>query len=337
MAINEETLKLIAQMGVIVDEHVDAVTGALTARWSQVWHEVSEEWVNAARAIQAADAPTPAQILKLNQTTRALRITATKLEGLSDEVTQMIGDPLDRVVKHTAQVSGDIVQSQLPITASFTRVSDQALDAIVARAMGNITSSLVPLAPDAVTAMKAALLRGVSSGWHPDKVAREMVRRTRTAFNGGLSRAMTIARTEMLDAHRAAQPDNDMVKGWRWFAHLDAHVCASCAAMHGEYFDKDVPGPEDHPNGRCARVPVTKTWADLGFDIEEPADDWESTDDWLANRPHEAVSALGPERVMMIDNGDIDLSDMATYRANDEWRGSYQATPLGELRKKAKQ
>ena len=336
MAITNKTLSLITQMGLVVDDHVDAVTGALTARWSQVWHEISDEWVNAATAIQAMGAEaTPAQILRLNQVTRALQVTADKLEELSDEVAQMIADPLERVVSYTAEVTGDVVASQMPVSMSFTRASDQAMSAIVARTMGNITSSLAPLAADSIVAMKASLLRGIAAGWHPDRAAREMVKRSRTAFNGGLSRAMTIARTEMLDAHRAVQTANDTVIGWKWFAHLDAHVCPSCAAMHGEQFDTDVPGPEDHPNGRCARIPVTKTWKNLGFDIEEPPDEWETVWDWMERAPHEAVSALGPERVMMLNDGTISRKDMATYRENPEWRGSYQATPLSDLRKKA--
>ena len=336
MAITNKTLSLITQMGLVVDDHVDAVTGALTARWSQVWHEVSDEWVAAATAIQAAGVEaTPAQILRLNQVTRALTVTADRLEELSDEVAQMIADPLERVVNYTAEVTGEVVASQMPVSMSFTRVSDQAIEAIVARTMGNITSSLAPLAADSIVAMKASLLRGIAAGWHPDRAAREMVKRSRSAFNGGLSRAMTIARTEMLDAHRAVQTENDTVIGWKWFAHLDAHVCPSCAAMHGEQFDTDVPGPEDHPNGRCARIPVTKTWKDLGFDIEEPSDEWETVWDWMERAPHEAVSALGPERVMMLNDGTINVADMSTYRENTEWRGSYQATPLSDLRKKA--
>lgn len=331
--ISKKTLSLMGEMSMMVDDHVDAVNSALTARWSQVWHEISDEWLRAAQAIQAAGEPSPAQILKLNQVTRALQITADKLDGLSDEAAEMLRDPLDSVVRHTAALSGEVVASQLPVTMSFTRVSDQALAAMVKRTMTGVVSSLLPLTPDAIVAMKTSLLRGVGSGWHPDRVAREMVRRSRSAFNGGLSRALTIARTEMLDAHRAVQTANDMVVGWKWFAHLDAHVCPSCAAMHGEYFNKDVPGPEDHPNGRCARIPVTRSWKDLGFDIEEPPDDWESTEDWMERAPHEAVSALGPERVMMLNDGDISLGDMSTYRENPGWRGSYQATPLSDLRK----
>ena len=347
MAINSRTLDLLASMRRGVDVQVDATTRALTAQWSQAWHEIADEWLIAAQAIVGLENPSPDRILKLNRTQRALNAASERLAALSDEFEAMMREPLDQVMKHTADVSEQLVRSQLPgadhgVGLSFTRVSPEALDWIVDRTMANITSSRMPLAADAVVAMKSSLLRAVPAGWGPERAAREMLRRTRSSFNGGLSRALTIARTEMLDAHRAASRAsdmaNDMVQQWQWMANLDAHVCPSCAAMHGRRFDKDVEGPHDHPNGRCARLPVTVSWADLGFpDLDEPPDDFETTEDWMKRAPHEAVSALGPERVLMLNDGTIDLEDMTQYRDNDEWRGSYQATPLNDLRKKASQ
>ena len=347
MAINSKTLAMLALMRRGVDMQDDATTRTLTASWSQGWHEIADEWLMTVEQITAMGDATPAQILQLNRTQRALPVASERLSMLSDEFEDLVGEPLDIITRHTADVSEELVRSQLPgpstgVNISFTRVSPEELDWIVNRSLENIASSRVPLAADAVTAMKSSLLRAVPAGWGPERAAREMLRRTRSSFNGGLSRAMTIARTEMLDAHRAAAQAsdraNDAVTQWQWMANLDAHVCPSCVGKHGQTFDIEVPGPHDHQNGRCARLPVTMSWADLGFpDLDEPSDDFESVEGWMERAPHEAVSALGPERVLMLHDGSITLDDMSVEKVNPEWRRSFHATPLSDLRKKASQ
>ena len=46
----------------------------------------------------------------------------------------------------------------------------------------------------------------------------------------------------------------------------DDRVCCSCLALHGTEFPLDET-LDDHPNGRCAMIPVTPSWSDLGFTI----------------------------------------------------------------------
>jgi hypothetical protein len=62
----------------------------------------------------------------------------------------------------------------------------------------------------------------------------------------------------------------DVLRGWEWLAAMDERTCPSCWAQHGTIHTLDEPGPNDHPQGRCARNVLTKSWADLGFDITEP-------------------------------------------------------------------
>ena len=85
-----------------------------------------------------------------------------------------------------------------------------------------------------------------------------------------------IARTEMLDANREAaletrKTNNDILECWEWWAQLDSsRTCISCIAQHGTRHPADEPGPLDHHQGRCVAVPATKSWRELGFDIDEP-------------------------------------------------------------------
>lgn len=345
MAINDTTLNLAKELRTVVDGYVDASTRALTARWAEAWQEVSQEWEDTIAQViarrQAGDELTPYQIAKLNRTQRALSITADKLDELSSEIAPLLGDPLQEIVERTAELSNAVATSQLPprVAGTFSRTDPDALQQIIERSLGNIVATASPLAPDAVRAMKSALIRAVPSGWHPEKAAREMLRRSRGAFAGGLTRAMTIARTEMLDAHRAANRAQNManptVTAVVWYTELDGNTCPSCISMHGTEFPVDSQGPEDHPNGRCTFLPKTQSWADLGFpDIEEPSSMPDSAQDWIDQNPHDAVAALGPDRYQMLMDGEINLSDMSVRVDNPDWRPAQQATSVSDLRRK---
>ena len=333
----------------MVDDYVDASTRALTARWAQAWQEIAQEWQDTIAVIlakKAAGEPlTPAQITNLARTQRALAMTAAKLRELAAELGPLLEDSVREVVERTADLTTGVAASQMPpvdqrLLPSFTRVDQPALEQIIERSLGQIHASSLPLADDAVDALKSSLIRAVPSGWHPDRAAREMLKRTRSSFNGGLARALRLARTETLEAHRAANRAQNManpaVTAVVWHAEMSSRTCPSCLAMHGTEYPPDAQGPADHPQGRCTFIPKTKTWAALGFpDIEEPPDITPSASDWIDQNPHDAVAALGPDRYRMLQDGQISIADMARRVDNPDWRPSYQATSLADLKRKA--
>lgn len=103
--------------------------------------------------------------------------------------------------------------------------------------------------------------------------ARSVARALRDALGVSLTRALTIARTEVLRAYRTAtiasyKENRHIVKGWRWMATLDGRTCASCYAMHGQvfYFDGDPESKEfaTHQNCRCTLVSETLSWKEIG-------------------------------------------------------------------------
>lgn len=350
MAINEITLRRASELRSVVDDYVDASTRALTARWAQAWQEVAQEWQDTIAVIlarKAAGEPlTPAQITQLARTQRALAMTATRLQELASEIGPLLEGSVREVVERTADLTTGVAASQMPpvdskLLPSFTRVDQAALEQIIERSLGQIHASSLPLADDAIDALKSALIRAVPSGWGPAAAAAEMLKRTRSSFNGGLTRAMRLARTEMLDAHRAANTAqnaaNPSVTAVIWHAELSSRTCPSCLGKHGTEYPPDTPGPFDHQNGRCTFIPKTKSWADLGFPgIEEPPDLTPSVDDWMQTNPDDAVAALGPDRYRMLQDGQITLPDLTKRVENPDWRPSYQATSLADLKRKAK-
>ena len=224
----------------------------------------------------------------------------------------------------------------------FNRVDPRALDAIVERTTEQVTTLARQLPGPAYQALKGTLIRGVAVGDNPRKAAVEMVRRVRGAFDMPLYRALVITRTEMLDAHRASaygqdQANGDVLAGWQWAARLDNRTCASCWAQHGRVHDVTDPGPHDHQQGRCARVPVTRSWADLGFpNVEEPPSllpDARTVFDGLHRSDQAAI--LGTRRLALLNQGSIGWDDLSTLRTTPGWRDSWAPTPMRDLLKVA--
>jgi hypothetical protein len=95
--------------------------------------------------------------------------------------------------------------------------------------------------------------------------------------------------------------------------------------MHGTLFPLEQPGPEGHQNCRCARVPKTKSWADLGFEgMDEPESlmpDAATVFDTLPTGTQRDI--LGPRRYNAWQAGDYPIDSWATKRSNDGWRDSW--------------
>jgi SPP1 gp7 family putative phage head morphogenesis protein len=243
------------------------------------------------------------------------------------------------------QWSNRITASQFPIQAgspaqiiaTFDRVNDAALSAIVRRTTEQVTSLSMPLSAQAEQAMKSVLVRGVAVGENPRTAAARMLDRVEGAFNGGRNRALVIARTEMLDAHRAAAALQDkanasVLAGWEWVAQLDRRTCPSCWAQHGSRHPLDEQGPNDHQQGRCARVPVTKSWRELGFNIDEPASILPNARQVFDNLPQEhRLAIMGAKRLDLLDSGQIGWSDLSVKRSTAGWRDSYAPASLADL------
>lgn len=109
------------------------------------------------------------------------------------------------------------------------------------------------------------LAMGLSNGWGPAKIAREMGKSIGTLSR---TRLRTIARTEVINAHAEGQLDSFELLGVEevgvmaeWSTAGDERVCAECADMEGETFTiKQARGWIPlHPNCRCAWIPSPMT------------------------------------------------------------------------------
>jgi len=167
--------------------------------------------------------------------------------------------------EHThAQITAG-VGAPAGVSLTWNRVPVEAIEQLVGRAFdGSPLSTLLgTLAPETAAVVRQALLSGLAAGDGPRQIARTFA----GALEGGYKRAELIARTETLNAYRSAalanyQANSDVVGMWEWSA--DSKACDICAAKNGTRYPLTAPFDE-HPGGRCAPIPVTKSWADLGI------------------------------------------------------------------------
>jgi hypothetical protein len=243
------------------------------------------------------------------------------------------------VIDIAGSAQASIIDSQLPPAgqhlidlAEWTRVDARSVEAIVKRSTQQITSRMRPLSRDAQRAVRAELVRGYAAGQNPRRTAGRIVARTQGRFNGGLTRALTIARTETLDASRAGGhigrlQNADVLDGWEWHCEFGARTCPACIAKDGTIHPLDEPGPNDHPNGRCAAIPRAKSWADLGIDLPEPAPLRQTGQQWFDAQPASTQrQILGPSRYDAWKAGDYPPERWAVMQDNTGWRPSLQVS-----------
>ena len=190
---------------------------------------------------------------------------------------------------------------------------------------------LAPLGPQAAGPIKDAIGSGIALGKGP----RETARLVRMAAGMPLSRALLITRTETNRAFREATrmqyaSNSQVVKGYRRLAAHSERTCMACISLDGKLYPLDEPLNE-HPNGRCALVPETLTYEDLGLDVQMPPQP-ENARQWLSRQPEGTQrGVLGNARYDAIQRGELRLDQLATIRQNAVWGDAAVVRPLKDL------
>jgi F like protein len=357
MPLTADSVALQAQLDARLQEVTDQQVRILVAAWVTAWAEVAADLEDTLFDILNAQSARLLGVLtgrvRISRATfsrsirlrRALATIASHLADLAVDAGITLTRELADVVDTAAHAQLDILNSQFPNEPELHQLADHewthddndALEAIVRRTTEQIESVTDRLSAEAADAVRRELIRGIAVGSNPRETARRMVQRSEGRFNLGLTRALTLARTEMVDAHRAgAKVGQDrhaeVLQGWVWLCHFGPRTCPACLVRHGTVYSLETPGPDDHPQGRCSRMPKTKSWADLGIDLDEPADDLPDARAWFdALTDAEQIAILGRERLRMLRAGEISWDDLATVRKNSSWRDSLQVTPLRQL------
>ena len=178
-------------------------------------------------------------------------------------------------------------------------------------------------------AVSNIIYNGAAEGKHPSTLARMV---TSYLQDYPLADAIRMTRTVLIvsarrSAHETFRANSDVVTGWIWVSALTPNTCAGCWAMHGTLHSLDEE-LNDHHAGLCTPVPVTKTWADFGFDDgSEVTDGIQSGEDIFAGLPEDQQrQILGAARWSAYQDGLFDFSQLST---------TYEDPVYGTMRKAA--
>lgn len=269
--------------------------------------------------------------LLLEQTEREMQRFARQAQ---QEITRLQDVAVDQAIEQATQLimagfgpAPQAVVTQVSATL-LTRLNKGAVQELVGfLSDGSPLSTLLDrYGPASRQAVERALITGVGAGLSP----RETARLFRKAVSTTLSDALRVSRTETMRAyretnHRSYEANADIMEGWVWHANLgDPRTCLSCVAMHGTVHPL-TERLDDHPNGRCAPVPRTKSWEALGFEgIPDLRPTIESGVDWFARQSAEYQRlAMGPAKYAAFREGQVTLQDFVGRHYSSRW-GSHR-------------
>lgn len=350
MAITRLTLREARRLVNGVGRLADDATRVMAARWVNAWEHLEPLWAQAVADLIAARKLTPDGRLtavamqreaRLRQALYRTRDALGELAGLANQVTSQAARDAARL---TAAGQPVVMASQLPpemreaaARGYVASTSQSPIDTMVARTATTIHALTLPLPDIAVTVIQRVLVETMVLGLNPNDSAREMVRQLRGAFDLSLTRATNIARTEVLDTYRRTaalveQANADVLGGWRWVSALDRRTCPGCWSKHGTLYPTALPGPWDHQQGRCARVPELRPWSVLGIPGDEPqAVDLNPRAVFNALPQADRLAIMGRERLALLDSDRVKWGDLAIRRQQAGWRDSFVARPVSDL------
>jgi len=320
--------------------------------YGEAWRHIKEELMRLDAEYQAmkerGEKPGPDWIYQYNrarlfrdQVERELLTFARYAEG---KVREQQLEAIRAAERHAEELVRRILgKPPAGLVIDWNRIDRASVETILGMVQADspLHKLLMSISASGAQAAEDVLVRGMLLGQNPREVAREL----RRALGTTLSRALTIARTGTLRAHREAtrasyQANADIVKGWIWHSAADDRTCAACWAMHGTHHDNSEI-LDDHPNGRCAMVPETYTWAEIGerfgidlSDIPDTNPDIEpgtSLFEKLSEDEQRAI--LGPAKYDAWVNGEFDLADIVGQEHSHVWGTHRYEKSLKELHK----
>ena len=293
----------------------------------------------------SAELSGPRELTKLGKARRKELIRQIELltgnfyKSAQLELTEIVEGLAEAQATHAAK----ILAGTVPITVNAVLPSDTMLTRIARDVLidgGPVASWWNKLAVDTSFRVGNAIRQGVVQGETNAQVITRVAGKPGTV--GALDTARhniaalvhTVMQTVANDSRLAVFDANkDIIKEYEWFSAMDGHVCPRCIALSGRRWKNNkahdpightVPfrNPPIHWNDRCVLLPITKSFKELGVDINEvppgerasrfgPISSRTTFDEFLKRMPESQQNEmLGVGRAQLWRDGKITLAQL---------------------------
>lgn len=290
------------------DELEPAVVAKLEARLERIASRGFDVGMHTTAALQNLKAAIDAEIKAFTATAQKM-LRAELLEVAQAEAAWQV-KTLEKVVPREVAIAARIdftlpapetlraIVNEGPINGALLRDWFKNLEDNAKRAVTKAVN--VGLSTGETTAQIVARVRGTKALGYADGA----LQGSRAQINATVS--TSVAHTTSQARAQSAETNKDILKGEKWSATLDSSTCPRCAVLDGKVFDLgDGPTTPEHVNCRCVRVPVLKSWEEMGIkgpklpvgarasmDGQVPGD--LTFGEWLkAQPPHRVADVLG--------------------------------------------
>tara|TARA_R110000787_G_scaffold71232_4_gene158568 strand:+ start:1710 stop:2774 length:1065 start_codon:yes stop_codon:yes gene_type:complete len=184
-----------------------------------------------------------------------------------------------------------------------------------------------------IARIECEIRKGMVAGGGTDAIVRRIKGTKASGYRDGIldiSRrsAQSVVRTATAHVSNVAAQstwaaNSNVVRGWQFLATFDSRTTITCAALSGQVFPIGTgPMPPRHIGCRSHSLPVTKSYREMGLDLDDvPPGDRASMDgqvagdlrfdDWLTKKGAATQDdILGPVRAQMFREGKLKLADL---------------------------
>jgi SPP1 gp7 family putative phage head morphogenesis protein len=316
--------------------------GAMARYYGTTWQQLQGDITALSREVDAlrlaGEEVTRGQIVRLERMRAIQAQVETELHGFAQYADEAIVGQKRESIFAGERESAQLIEYAFPPGAGINISHYQMPRAAVENLAGFLQDGsplrdiITGYVGSAADAFGETMVTGLAAGLGPRQLAREL----RQAYGMGLTDALRLSRTENLRAYRTAsrqtyEANSDIVKGWQRHAAKDDRVCLACIMLDGKLYELAT-DMDDHVMGRCAMLPVTKTYAELGIDAPEPQFQDESAREWFERQPESVQrEMMGAGKFDAWQDGKFTLDDIPQLTHSDVWGDSWTPKPLYEL------
>lgn len=305
--------------------------------WGKLQPQIKKLQVEVDLLRDAGEDITPGKLWRLDRMKAIQRQASQQLDKFVPFAERTVKDTKREAIAAAQRDAPAIVRgtypADMPIKINFATMPRAAVEQMVGfLADGSPLRGVISkYTKSAVNDFGDTLVTSLAMGWGPRRTARAL----RSAYGMGLTDALRLARTEQMRAYRESTRQSylssDVVKEWERLVAVDDHTCMACIMLDGKRYPLSEP-MDDHVQGRCTMLPITKTYHEMGVDVDEPDFSREMAQDWFLRQDADTQEKMmGKGMHAAWKAGVFKLEDIPKLIRSDVWGNSWVPRSLRDL------